>query len=57
MYRAAQRVSAPTIAGAALVLVACNPTELLQVTDPDIINVSDVSSALPISQQAVLLMR
>ena len=45
MYRAAQRVSAPTIAGAALVLVACNPTELLQVTDPDIINVSDVSSA------------
>ncbi len=44
LCRAAQRVPAPTVALAALVLVACNPTEVLKVTDPDIINVSDVAS-------------
>jgi hypothetical protein len=41
---AALRVSVATIAGASLVMLACNPTEVLEVTDPDIINPSDVSS-------------
>lgn len=42
---AARRVSVATMMGVALILVACSPTEILEVTDPDIINPSDVSSA------------
>jgi len=41
--RLAVRTFAPT--AVALVLAACNPTEILEVTDPDLINPSDVSSA------------
>lgn len=41
--RPAARTIAPIVA--ALVLAACNPTDLLEVTDPDIINPSDVASA------------
>ncbi|HEY0996725.1 MAG TPA: RagB/SusD family nutrient uptake outer membrane protein [Gemmatimonadaceae bacterium] len=40
-------------AGGVLVLAACNPTEILDVTDPDIINPSDVSS--PAGANAVRL--
>src|SRR5512140_1916018 len=42
--RVAVRTLAPAIA-AAFAVVACNPTDVLEVTDPDIINPSDVSSA------------
>jgi starch-binding outer membrane protein, SusD/RagB family len=41
--RPAARTFAPLVA--ILVMSACNPTEILQVTDPDIINPSDVTSA------------
>lgn len=41
--RPAARTIAPIIA--ALVLAACNPTDVLEVTDPDIVNPSDVASA------------
>ncbi|MBM3908807.1 MAG: hypothetical protein FJ363_12135 [Gemmatimonadetes bacterium] len=41
--RPAARTLAPVIA--ALVLAACNPTDVLEVTDPDIVNPSDVTSA------------
>ncbi|HEY3286882.1 MAG TPA: hypothetical protein VGJ96_07140 [Gemmatimonadaceae bacterium] len=41
--RPAARTFAPFIA--ALVLAACNPTDVLEVTDPDIINPGDVTSA------------
>jgi hypothetical protein len=38
-------VSLAVVAAATLLLTACNPTEVLQVHDPDIINPSDVQSA------------
>ncbi|MBI5600021.1 MAG: hypothetical protein HY944_00490 [Gemmatimonadetes bacterium] len=41
--RPAARTIAPLVA--ALVLAACNPTDVLEVTDPDIVNPSDVASA------------
>lgn len=41
--RPAARTIAPILA--ALVLAACNPTDMLEVTDPDIVNPSDVASA------------
>ena len=41
--RPAARTIAPFVA--ALVLAACNPTDVLEVTDPDIVNPSDVTSA------------
>jgi hypothetical protein len=41
--RPAARTFAPIVA--ALVLAACNPTDVLEVTDPDIVNPSDVASA------------
>ena len=41
--RPAARTIAPFVA--ALVLAACNPTDVLEVTDPDIVNPSDVASA------------
>jgi len=40
----AVRTVAPTVA-VALLLAACNPSEVLQVTDPDIINPSDLASS------------
>lgn len=40
----AVRTLAPAFA-AAIAVTACNPTDILEVTDPDIINPSDVSSA------------
>lgn len=41
--RPAVRTIAPFVA--ALVVAACNPTDVLEVTDPDIVNPSDVASA------------
>jgi hypothetical protein len=49
--RFAVRTLAPT--AVALVLAACNPTEILEVTDPDLINPSDVTS--PAGADAVRL--
>ena len=41
----ARGASILAIAAAGLMIAACNPTEYLEVTDPDIINPTDVSSA------------
>ena len=43
--RAARGASIVAMCAAALALTSCEPTEFLEITDPDIINPSDVSSA------------
>ena len=43
--RLMRRTSIAALLAGGLMLSACNPTEYLEVTDPDIINPSDVSSA------------
>jgi hypothetical protein len=43
-HRRARTASLVAVATAGLAIASCNPTEYLEVTDPDIINPSDVSS-------------
>jgi hypothetical protein len=44
-HRRARSASLVAVAAAGLAIVSCNPTEYLEVTDPDIINPSDVASS------------